>query len=303
MADLIPLDPSTPAGWYADPRGVGVARYWDGRWTNKVSDSETPLPLPAGYPPLARAGASQAGNAGVVQMKTPQLAAPKPIATFAPSFRSIKLFADGRIVYHDQVGSIVGASARVDASGSKRVFRDTREVFLMIEGPRVSIAAPLGSKGHLLQTQARKFAAKVNELAMRLGESSAAPTMPPTQGATSNADAVLDRLERLGKLRDSGVLTEDEFQAQKSALLQAETGSSDTPALWDVVLLAAGPTRIQVMKAVLAATAIGLKASKALVDSSDGAPAVVRAGLSRDDAEMLKVTLETAGAVVELQAR
>jgi hypothetical protein len=34
-------------------------------------------------------------------------------------------------------------------------------------------------------------------------------------------DALMARLERLGKLRDSGVLTEDEFQAQKTALLRA----------------------------------------------------------------------------------
>ena len=90
------------------------------------------------------------------------------VAKFAPGLRSIKLYAEGRIEYQGRTESIVGATARVDSSGSKRVFRDTREVFLMIEGPRVSIAAPLTNKGHTTQTSARKFAAEVNKLAMRL---------------------------------------------------------------------------------------------------------------------------------------
>jgi ribosomal protein L7/L12 len=140
------------------------------------------------------------------------------VAKFAPGLRSIKLYEEGRIEYQGRTESIVGATARVDSSGSKRVFRDTREVFLMIEGPRVSIAAPLTNKGHTTQTSARKFAAEVNKLAMRLGEANAAQASAATPTPSQESD-VLDRLERLGKLRDSGVLTEEEFQAQKSALL------------------------------------------------------------------------------------
>jgi len=156
-----------------------------------------------------------ASSAGVLA-KTETSAA--LVAKFAPRFRSIKLYEDGRIEYEGQTGSIVGATARVDSSGSKRVFRDTREVFLLIEGPRVSIAAPLSSKGHSSQTLAQKFAAKVNQLAMSLGEAKAGqPSFATTSG--SEQPDVVDRLERLGKLRDSGVLTEEEFQAQKSALL------------------------------------------------------------------------------------
>jgi len=85
-----------------------------------------------------------ASSAGVLA-KTETSAA--LVAKFAPRFRSIKLYEDGRIEYEGQTGSIVGATARVDSSGSKRVFRDTREVFLLIEGPRVSIAAPLSRQG------------------------------------------------------------------------------------------------------------------------------------------------------------
>lgn len=136
----------------------------------------------------------------------------KPIAKFSPGFRSIKLYADGQIEYQGKTGSVVGATARVDASGSKRIFRDTREVFLIIEGPSVSIAAALANKNHLVRTAAQKFAASVNRVAMQLAPSSG-PSGPSASGS------VIDDLERLGKLRDSGVLTEEEFQAQKSALL------------------------------------------------------------------------------------
>jgi len=53
---------------------------------------------------------------------------------------------------------------------------------------------------------------------MSLGEAKAGqPSFATTSG--SEQPDVVDRLERLGKLRDSGVLTEEEFQAQKSALL------------------------------------------------------------------------------------
>lgn len=160
---------------------------------------------------VAELHASSAGALAKTETSAPL------VAKFAPGIRSIKLYQDGRIEYQGQTGSIVGGTARVDSSGSKRVFRDTREVFLLIEGPRVGIAAPLSSKGHMSQTLAQKFAAKVNELAMSLGEAKAG--QPSSATSRSEQPDVVDRLERLGRLRDSGVLTEEEFQAQKSALL------------------------------------------------------------------------------------
>lgn len=142
-----------------------------------------------------------------------------PIAKYAPGLRSIKLYRDGRIEYRGHTGSVVGAAPGVDATGSKRLIRDTREVFLTIEGPSVGISAPLSSKGHLAQTQARKFAAKVNETAMQLGHAATARTTPSPSSPPPNGD-ILSQLERLGMLRDSGVLTAEEFQTQKSALLR-----------------------------------------------------------------------------------
>ena len=67
---------------------------------------------------------------------------------------------------------------------------------------------------------------------------------------------------------------------------------------FDVVLQAAGEKKIQVIKEVRAATGLGLKEAKALVDD---APNPVKEALSREDAEALKAKLEEAGAVVELR--
>jgi large subunit ribosomal protein L7/L12 len=67
---------------------------------------------------------------------------------------------------------------------------------------------------------------------------------------------------------------------------------------FDVVLQSAGDKKIQVIKVVRAATGLGLKEAKALVDE---APNPVREGVSREDAEALQTQLQEAGATVELR--
>jgi large subunit ribosomal protein L7/L12 len=67
---------------------------------------------------------------------------------------------------------------------------------------------------------------------------------------------------------------------------------------FNVELKAAGAQKINVIKVVRAATGLGLKEAKDLVD---GAPKVVKEGLSKDEAEKLKKELEEAGAQVELK--
>jgi large subunit ribosomal protein L7/L12 len=67
---------------------------------------------------------------------------------------------------------------------------------------------------------------------------------------------------------------------------------------FDVVLTGAGAKKIQVIKEVRAATGLGLKEAKALVDE---APNPVKEALSKEDAEALKAKLEEAGATVELK--
>jgi large subunit ribosomal protein L7/L12 len=67
---------------------------------------------------------------------------------------------------------------------------------------------------------------------------------------------------------------------------------------FDVVLTAAGDKKIQVIKVVRAATGLGLKEAKALVDE---APKPIKEAIERDEAEKLKGELEEAGGSVELK--
>ncbi|MEM5529384.1 50S ribosomal protein L7/L12 [Gammaproteobacteria bacterium AS21] len=67
---------------------------------------------------------------------------------------------------------------------------------------------------------------------------------------------------------------------------------------FDVVLTNAGEKKVNAIKAVRAATGLGLKDAKALVD---GVPSTVKEGASKEEAEALKADLEAAGASVELK--
>ena len=66
----------------------------------------------------------------------------------------------------------------------------------------------------------------------------------------------------------------------------------------DVILTGAGDKKVPVIKAVRAATGLGLKEAKAVVDD---APSPVKEGIERDEAEKLKAELEEAGGTVELK--
>lgn len=67
---------------------------------------------------------------------------------------------------------------------------------------------------------------------------------------------------------------------------------------FDVILKAAGPNKLAVVKLVKELTSLGLKEAKELVD---GAPKAVKEGVSKDEAEGLKKSLEEAGAEVEVK--
>jgi hypothetical protein len=169
----------------------------------------------------------------------------RPVAVIAPSLRSIRLYADGRIEYQGKSGSVIGATARIERSGEKHRLRDTRKVVLRIEGPDVAIAAPLPPASIQFIRYAESFAAQVNEISNGVGGSAQAPAArsapeptktidhavhgdgsarvaaAPHEPDLASMDILIGQLERLGKLRESGVLTEDEFQEQKTALLRA----------------------------------------------------------------------------------
>jgi large subunit ribosomal protein L7/L12 len=75
-------------------------------------------------------------------------------------------------------------------------------------------------------------------------------------------------------------------------------GQAEEQTNFDVVLTGAGDKKIQVIKVVRAATGLGLKEAKALVDE---APKPVKEGIEREEADKLKAELEEAGASVELK--
>ncbi|MEN8228096.1 MAG: 50S ribosomal protein L7/L12 [Bacteroidota bacterium] len=77
-----------------------------------------------------------------------------------------------------------------------------------------------------------------------------------------------------------------------------EGGGAEEKTEFDVVLKAPGGAKLQIVKLVKELTGLGLKEAKAVVDS---APAPVKEGVSKDEAESLKTQLEEAGAEVELK--
>ena len=75
-------------------------------------------------------------------------------------------------------------------------------------------------------------------------------------------------------------------------------GGDEAPTTVNVVLTGAGDKKIQVIKVVRAATGLGLKEAKALVDE---APKPIKEGIEREEADKLKADLEEAGGTVELK--
>jgi len=77
-----------------------------------------------------------------------------------------------------------------------------------------------------------------------------------------------------------------------------ETAAVAEKSTFDVILKNAGPAKLQIVKLVKDLTGLGLKEAKAVVDA---APAPVKEGVSKDEAESLKAQLIEAGAEVELK--
>ncbi|ADZ89534.1 50S ribosomal protein L7/L12 [Marinomonas mediterranea] len=97
---------------------------------------------------------------------------------------------------------------------------------------------------------------------------------------------------------------EEKFGVTAAAAVVAGPAGGDAGAAaeaqteFDVVLTAVGDKKVNVIKAVRAATGLGLKEAKGMVD---GAPATVKEGVSKEEAEELKAALEEAGASVEVK--
>ena len=114
--------------------------------------------------------------------------------------------------------------------------------------------------------------------------------------------SVLELSERIKAL-------EEEFGVSATAVAAAapaggggaaadDGGAAEEQTAFDVVLTGAGDKKIQVIKVVRAATGLGLKDAKELVDE---APKPVKEGVEREEADKLKADLEEAGASVEVK--
>jgi len=78
----------------------------------------------------------------------------------------------------------------------------------------------------------------------------------------------------------------------------ADAAPAEEQTEFDVILKGAGANKVSAIKAVRAATGLGLKEAKELVES---APKAIKEGISKDEAEALKKTLEEAGTEVEVK--
>jgi large subunit ribosomal protein L7/L12 len=112
--------------------------------------------------------------------------------------------------------------------------------------------------------------------------------------------SVLELAERIKAL-------EEEFGVSATAVAAAapaggggggDDDAAEEQSTFDVIITGAGDKKIQAIKVVRAATGLGLKEAKAVVDE---APKPVKEGIEKEEAEKLKADLEEAGATVELK--
>ena len=114
--------------------------------------------------------------------------------------------------------------------------------------------------------------------------------------------SVLELSERIKALEEEFGVSATAVAAAAPAAGAGGDGDGAAPVeeqtAFDVVLTGAGDKKIQVIKVVRAATGLGLKEAKALVDE---APKPVKEGVEREEADKLKADLEEAGASVEVK--
>ena len=126
--------------------------------------------------------------------------------------------------------------------------------------------------------------------------------MPSTQEWIDELKSisVLELSERIKALEEAFGVSATAVAAAAPAAAAADGGGEEAEeqTAFDVVLQAAGDKKIQVIKVVRAATGLGLKEAKALVDE---APKAVKEGIDRAEADKLKSDLEEAGATVDLK--
>ena len=111
--------------------------------------------------------------------------------------------------------------------------------------------------------------------------------------------SVMEVVDLISAMEENfGVSAAAAVAAAPAAGGDAGGGAAEEKSEFDVVLASFGENKVGVIKAVRGATGLGLKEAKDLVE---GAPAPIKEGASKDEAEELKKALEEAGATVELK--
>jgi large subunit ribosomal protein L7/L12 len=112
--------------------------------------------------------------------------------------------------------------------------------------------------------------------------------------------SVLELAERIKALEEEFGVSAAAMAAPAAAPAAADGGGeqAEESGTVDVILASSGDKKIQVIKVVRAATGLGLKEAKALVDE---APKPVKEGIEKEEAEKLQQELQEAGATVELK--
>lgn len=111
--------------------------------------------------------------------------------------------------------------------------------------------------------------------------------------------SVMDVVELVEAMEEKfGVSAAAAVAAAPVAAAAGDAGGAAEQSEFDVVLAAVGDKKVNVIKAVRAITGLGLKEAKEMVD---GAPATVKEGASKEEAEEIKKQLEEAGATAELK--
>jgi large subunit ribosomal protein L7/L12 len=129
-----------------------------------------------------------------------------------------------------------------------------------------------------------------------------------TTKLTANQEKVIEIVEKMSVLELSqlvkalekkfGVSAASPVAVAQTAAPAGEAKAEEEKDSFNVLLKAAGSQTIAVIKAVKAATGLGLKEAKDLVD---GAPKVIKEAVKKEEAETIKKAIEEAGATVELQ--
>ena len=114
--------------------------------------------------------------------------------------------------------------------------------------------------------------------------------------------SVMDLVDLISDIEEKFGVTAAAVAAAAASAAGGDAGDdaaeAEEKSAYDVVLTAAGDKKVAVIKAVRAATDLGLKEAKDLVD---GAPKTVKEGASKDDAEALVAALQEAGAQAEMK--